>query len=223
MEDLRMKYRPKNISEVWGNEHIKMIWAGLVKRSCYPKSIVLHGPFGTCKTTLARIFANDITANNSRLGNGLFENLYEIDAAKRDIEYMKRFINKVSDYAHEPMVIFVDEVQRLMDRSQDLFLKTIEDSPNLYFIFATTEKEKIDGGILSRSAKFHLRNLSATVLLTELSNISRMENINITNEALKYLIEFSNFNPRECLGNLDIVRGFEEIIDAEKIKECLNG
>lgn len=223
MEDLRMKYRPQSIPEVWGNEHIKAIWTRFAKRSCYPKSIVLYGTFGCGKTSLARILANDLTLNNSYLGNGLYENLYEIDAAKHDIEYIRRLLKKISDYIHEPIVIFIDEVQRLMDRSQDLFLKTIEDSPNLHFIFATTEITKIDGGILSRSTKFHLRNPSASVLLMELSKIAQIENVNIRSEALKYLIEFSNFNPRECLGNLDIVRGYDGVVDIEKIKEYLNG
>jgi len=220
MTDLRIKYRPESISDVWGNDGVKLIWDGFKRKSCFPKATVLHGLHGTAKTTLGRIFAKDITANNTPMGNGLFPNIYEIDAAQYDT-LTWRYIQSFDLYAREPIAIFIDETQRLMERVQDAFLKIIEDSPHLYFIFATTEIERIDDGILSRSTKFSLRNPASFILYAELMKIAQKENIVITEEALKYLIEVSRFNPRECLGNLNTMLGQEGVIDARVIKILL--
>ena len=104
-----MKYRPERIEDVWGNEHVKTIWEGFKRKGNYPHSIVLCGSYGQGKTTLARIFANDITGNNRPLSNGLFGNIYELDATKSSCDEIRRLLSRLTDYVREPVVVFIDE------------------------------------------------------------------------------------------------------------------
>lgn len=222
MTDFRIKYRPQVLGDVWGCDNIKSIWGGFNKRQDHPKSILLYGPPGCGKTTLARIFANDIVKHNTPLGNSMWSNFHEIDATKYDCVGLKKLIFALEDYAREPIVIFIDEPQVIMNKSQHMFLKTIEDSAMLYFIFATTEFEQIDDGLRSRCTKFRVINPKHEIIEAKLAHIASLERIAITGEALKTLIiDYSNCNPRECLGNLQVVASHEGVIDVARLKETL--
>lgn len=223
MEDFRTKYRPDTLDKVCGNERIKRIWCGFVKRNCYPRSVLLYGGVGTGKTSLARIFSQDIIRHNTALGNCMYENIVEIDATRYDCESLKRIIYTRENYAREPMVIFIDEPQVIMNKTQHLFLKLIEDNQCLHFIFATTEIQQIDDGIKSRSCKFCVMNPSLIELKKWLGAIAVKEQVKMNEDALECLIaEYSNYNPRECLGNLQIVGGHDGIVDVKYARETLS-
>jgi len=219
MEDLRLKYRPQEMNEVWGNKHLKMLWNGFLKGNGIPKSIILYGNYGTGKTTVARIFARDIFESvvdwEHWSGN---KNFIEIGSAKCGYETIKHTIYSVSNTSCT-FTIFLDEAQRVADRSQDIFLKAIEDVPNLYFIFATTDIDKIDRGIISRSTSIRLVNPESLELFEKLKIIADKENIRVTDEALNYLIEFSKFNPRRCLGNLNTFKVLEREVSYQEAQD----
>lgn len=221
MQDFRIKYRARTVEEFLGNEHIKALYKGFQRKGSYPKSIVLHGTYGTGKTTLGRIIAKDITMNNTKLGNGLFGNIYEIDGTQCSIESIRRQFSLLIDYVREPSVIFVDEAQRMIERTQDIFLKVIEESDKLYFIFATTDIEKIDRGILSRSTKLFLEPPSIPIATDRLKTIAHETGMRILDEALSYLVESLDANPRECLGALYQLYFHEGVITASVAKDIL--
>lgn len=218
MEDLRLKYRPETLSEVWGNEHIKMIWNGYLKKGYFPKSIILYSDYGMGKTTLARIFARDIVQVRSGV------DFIEYNSPQCDFSVIHKMINGMSKFERLimwPQVFIFDEVHNIPDKAQEAFLKPIEDNPFLNFIFATTNLERIDKGLRLRSDKLRLKAPSTEVLIKELSRISELENIRIEKNALECLIALSDCCPRECLGNLQILSLGDRTIDLQIVKELL--
>lgn len=217
--DFRMKYRPKTLDEVWGNEHIKIIWNSYVKKGRFPPAIILFSGFGMGKTTLARILAaNIIKYDSDKL---CFEPFIEFDSAICDFTCVHKMIRYRCSFNVRPRVFFFDEAQRMPEKAQDGFLKIIEDFEHITFIFVTTDKNKIDGGIWSRSDRFFLRTPSPDILIKELMRISELEKIKIDESALEFLIEQSGYIPRECLGNLQVLSHYDGIVDLRTAKELL--
>jgi len=218
MQDWRMKYRPNTLDEVWGNEHIKMVWKGYLGKGYFPRSIILSSNFGMGKTTLARIFANDIIGATSE---SQFDYI-ETDPSKMDIAAYQKRLYDLSCFAGMPMrVIFIDEAQRMLDKAQDGFLKIIEDVYFVTLIFATTDLHKIDRGLLSRSDKFYLKLPPKDILMRELERIALIEGMKIEKDAIDFLIEYSKHNPRECLGSLQLVSCHDGVIDSKIVKKFL--
>jgi len=219
MEDFRTKYRPQTIDEVWGNDHIKMIWNGYLTKGYFPRSIILSSNFGMGKTSLARIFAKDIIEH---AGEPIFcEEFFEFNSPICDFKRIHEQIRKYEQFIMKPCVLFFDEAHRMPDKAQDGFLTVIENVRSLTFIFATTDMNRIDEGLRSRSDKYQLHPPSREILLAELGKISELEKIRIDKNTLVFLIECSNFSPRECLGNLQILSHYNGIVDINVIKKML--
>jgi DNA polymerase-3 subunit gamma/tau len=219
MEDLRIKYRPKTLEEVWGNDHVKMTWDGYLRKGYFPRSIILSSNFGMGKTTLAQIFAKDIIKCDSE---PIFcEDFMKFNSPKCDFATVNKMIQNFTYYIMKPRVLFFDEAHRMPDKAQDGFLTVIDDIDFLTFIFATTDLDKIDGGLQQRSDIFKLKPPSKEILMKELGKISVLENIRIVNDALDFLIEFSGFCPRACLGNLQTLSHNEGVINLEIARQLL--
>ena len=220
MEDFRIKYRPRELSELWGNDDVKNRWERFRAAKTFPKAIVLYGNHGTGKTTLARIFAQDIL---SVLDNkvALCDGFHELDSTQYDSDSMRRVLNSVTSYRHGTVVFFFDEFQRMPLTAQEILLKPIEDTDEIFFIFAATDLGRLDTGILSRSTKFVLNNPPKLVLLEKLAEIAQWENIGISKEALEELLDSSKYSPRECLGNLQSLIGFGRVENPAIIQQIL--
>ena len=92
MNDYRIKYRPQRIEDVCGNDYVKQLWKGYKNKDAFPRSIVLCGNYGTGKTTLARIFTQDIL-NYSKKSDDFFNKFIEIlQALKIELHYSKEEI-----------------------------------------------------------------------------------------------------------------------------------
>ncbi|HAZ10799.1 MAG TPA: hypothetical protein DCY56_06820 [Candidatus Omnitrophica bacterium] len=222
LRDFREKYRPKTLDEVWGNEHIKIIWNGYRKKGFFPHSIILSSNFGLGKTTLARIFAKDIIECEGELSQCI--EYMEFNSPECDYATINKMLGKFRGFSCSvlmPRVLFFDEAHRMPDKAQDGFLKPIEDINFLTFIFATSDLNRIDGGLLSRSDKYFLKPPPNDVLISKLSRISELERIKIEKNVFEFLIERSNFCPRDCLGNLEILSNYEGVIDLQIAKEFL--
>ncbi len=133
MQPLANKIRPQNLTEFIGQKHL--VGAGKPLRLAIEQkhifSFVLWGTPGTGKTTLARIYANEIEAD--------FYELSAVSAGKDDI---RKIINKPSE-DERPRILFLDEIHRFNKAQQDFLLPFVE-SGELYLIGATTENPSFE-------------------------------------------------------------------------------
>jgi putative ATPase len=151
------RVRPTNLDDFVGQEHI--VGPGtLLRRSLeagrLSQSIILWGPPGCGKTTLARLIAANVKIR-----------FVPFSAVTSGIAEVKRVIadaKKLRSIEDRPLLLFVDEIHRFNKAQQDAFLPHIEDG-TIVFIGATTENPSFEviGPLLSRSRVFVLEALDA--------------------------------------------------------------
>lgn len=204
-KSLYRKYRPKSFDDVVGQKNIVSILQNAIKLNKISHSYLFYGPRGTGKTSLAKIFANEVNENKEYLSDSV--DIIEIDAASnngvdeiRDIKEAIKFTPNDSKYK----VYIIDEVHMLSISAFNALLKTLEEPPShIIFILATTEMHKIPSTILSRCQKFEFKNLKTEEIFDRLKYISNKENINIEEEALYKICNLSNGGLRDAIGILE--------------------
>jgi putative ATPase len=197
---LAERMRPSTLDEVIGQSHLLADGEILkqIVRGGEPVSLILWGPPGSGKTTLARIIASGVQAE--------FTELSAVTSGKKDVE-------KVIEHARQNWnlqlrtILFVDEIHRFNKAQQDAFLPHVE-SGLITLIGATTENPSFEviSPLLSRSRVLVLEPLSkdeiikiAKRALKELKQTKR-----VTPKALDYLGELSGGDARVALGNLEL-------------------
>ena len=114
--NLALDFRPKNIDEICGQKHIiakdKALYA-LIKSGKIPH-IMLFGPAGSGKTTLAKVIANELDTS-----------FYELDGSSLKVEDIRKILNLHKNSLIKP-IIFIDEVHRLSKTQQEILLIPME-------------------------------------------------------------------------------------------------
>jgi len=141
--NLAERMRPKTLDEVIGNEHIKKPLRKQLETGTVSQTIMITGQFGSGKTTIAKILANELSAE-----------VYEIDCGSDGgVDRMREVVdsaNRSSLFSQNKMFI-LDEVHGLSKQAQSALLKTLEEAKdNTYFVLLTTELKKILPTIRSR-------------------------------------------------------------------------
>jgi putative ATPase len=197
---LAEEVRPASLDEVIGQTHLLSdgeILRQIVKKK-EPVNLILWGPPGTGKTTLARIIAREVNAD--------FIELSAVTAGKKDVlavvEHAKQNWN-----LNIRTILFVDEIHRFNKAQQDAFLPHVE-SGLITLIGATTENPSFEiiTPLLSRSRVLILQPLSKaetiTVLKRALKKLNKTKTV--TPDSLDYLAELSGGDARVALGNLEL-------------------
>ncbi len=236
---LYRKYRPKNFSDLVGQNEIVNIIKNEILNNKLSHAYLFSGPRGTGKTSTAKIIARMI--NCDKLGDDgipcgkcesclhFSENsdIIEIDAASNngvdEIRELRDKVNLVPTYGKYKVYI-IDEVHMLTTQAFNALLKTLEEPPShVIFILATTEFFKIPETIVSRCQKFQFSKFSLDDIVNRLQYISQQENINVSNEVLSEIARLSDGGLRDAINMLDQLSSFSDSgVDLEDVYR-LNG
>lgn len=217
---LYRKYRPQQLEEVVGQEHIKKALTNAITTNKISHAYLFTGPRGTGKTSTARIFAKSLNCvegptihpcgkcgNCIDITNSTPMDVIEIDAASnRSVEDAQHILERVM-YApvnSRYKIYIIDEVHMLSTTAFNALLKTLEEPPkNVIFILATTEVHKVLDTIKSRCQRYDFRRITTDDIVNHLRMISTKEEINITDDALISIAKNSAGGMRDSIALLE--------------------
>jgi putative ATPase len=198
---LAERQRPEDLADIVGQEHL--VGAGKIIREIIenkqPTSLILWGPPGSGKTTLARIIANQTGAE--------FVELSAVTSGKADVV---KVIERAGQNRRLGMqtILFVDEIHRFNKAQQDAFLPHVEDG-TITLIGATTENPSFEviNPLLSRSRVLVLEPLSKDEIAAIIKKAAKAEKLTLKKlpaESIDLLAELSGGDARVALGNLEL-------------------
>ena len=218
---LYRKYRPQTFNDIVGQNHIVSVLKNAIDKNQISHAYLFYGSRGTGKTSIAKIFANEVNGNEIYQKENV--DIIEIDAASnngvdevRDIKEAIKFLPTEGKYK----VYIIDEVHMLTTAAFNALLKTLEEPPaHVIFILATTEIHKIPATILSRCQRFEFKNLSQEQLIDRLKYISKKESLVIEDAAIEKIATLAKGGLRDAISILDQVSNYSEEITLNHILE----
>jgi DNA polymerase-3 subunit gamma/tau len=200
-----VKYEPKKIDGILGNEEIKIIIEGFLNKKEIPQCYLFHGAYGCGKTLFSNLIAKELNCEN---------NIYELNASNdRGIDAIRRIIenSQFKSLNNKPKAFIIDEAHQLPTLSQEALLTTLQKPPkNTYFFFCTTELNKIIKTIQSRCQKLEVEKVSKRKLYPYLIDISIKENNEITKKVARQIVEISEGHVRDSLSILERILEFKD-------------
>jgi DNA polymerase III subunit gamma/tau len=235
-EPLHHKYRPQTFAELVGQETIALTLTNAIALQKIAPAYLFTGPRGTGKTSSARILAKSLNClykdrptphpcgqcevcRAIALGSAL--DVVEIDAASNTgVDNIREIIER-SRYAPVQCrykVYAIDECHMLSTAAFNALLKTLEEPPpQVVFILATTDPQRVLSTIISRCQRFDYRRIPLEKMVEHLEYIAKQEQISINDEALTLIAQIANGGLRDAESLLDQLSLLPETITVEKV------
>lgn len=223
---LAARMRPKSLEDYVGQSHLLAQGCplGEALRSGTAHSMILWGPPGVGKTTLARLFASQVDASFIAL-SAVLSGVKDIRAAAEDAKLRLRQTGKAT-------LVFVDEVHRFNKSQQDAFLPFVEDG-TMIFIGATTENPsfEVNNALLSRCRVYVLKALTDDDLSALINKVLTSEQglssraLSLSEEGEAMLLRLADGDARRLLNLLELasdLTGQGAELTADKIAEVAN-
>lgn len=222
---LYRKYRPKTFDDVVGQEVIIQTLKNSILNNKINHAYLFSGPRGCGKTSIAKIFARLVNCENPNGTNPCNEcvcctqnneqnlDIIEMDAASNngvdEIREINNKVNLVPSFGKYKVYI-IDEVHMLTIGAFNALLKTLEEPPaHVIFILATTDPHKVPITILSRCQRFDLKKISEDRISNRIKDICDLENITISDDAIKEVAHLGDGSLRDALSVLDQVISYK--------------
>ncbi len=194
IESLAVKYRPKVLEDLVGQDSIVTQIRGMLRRQRFPASILLAGGTGTGKTTTARMIARYMQCKNpdpttyAPCGECIsckYENdhpdVMELNVADaRGIDDMRALIKAAQNMPTmgKCRVFILDEFHQATPQAVQSMLKILEEPPkHTMWIMATTDPEKLPHTVVGRCTRFHVQQIQPAELHKRLTRIARREGV----------------------------------------------
>ena len=216
------KWRPLTFDDVVGQEHITGTLKKAIEKKRIAHAYIFSGTRGVGKTTTARILARALNCEQGPtttpcgtcdsckgiLGGSSFDVL-EIDGASNNsVDDIRELRDNVgySSMGGKYRIFVIDEVHMLTKNAFNALLKTLEEPPpNVIFIFATTEPQKIPATIHSRCQRYDFRRIVPEQILERLERICNEEKVAFEKAALMLIARKADGSMRDALSLLDQV------------------
>lgn len=222
---LARKYRPRNFSEMVGQEHVVQALTNALTQQRLHHAYLFTGTRGVGKTTVSRILAKSLNCTGvdgqggitatpcgvcpacTEIDSGRFPDYIELDAASnRGVDEVQSLLEQA---VYKPVqgrfkVFMIDEVHMLTNTAFNAMLKTLEEPPEyLKFVLATTDPQKVPVTVLSRCLQFNLRPMVPETVFEHLSSVLQREHIPFEAQAVRLLARGARGSMRDALSLTD--------------------
>ncbi len=209
-QPLAHKARPNSLTQFYGQDHVFERFSFL-KSKQFP-SLILWGPPGTGKTTLAGLLASQSE-----------KDLYRFNAVLGGVADLKKLIASALDMKKSlkrESIIFVDEIHRFNKAQQDALLPYVE-AGEFTFIGATTEnpRSSVNRALISRVKIIELKKLTEAALVSILKDANKNFKLEVSDEVLETIADYASGDARAALGTLEIAAatGVTETVEVKRL------
>ncbi len=210
------KYKPSTLNDFIMDPTLLSIFRNLIQLDNL--NVLLIGDSGTGKSTLTKILIKEYF--NFHVSN---DNILYINSLKEQgIQYyrtdFKYFCQTTCTIPNKKKMVIIDDIDVFNEQIQQIFINFIDKYKNIHFILTGNNTQKIVEGLQSRLITFRLQTLTQSHLHSILNKIILQENIEMTPEAIEFLLHLSNHSVRIMVNYLEKFKLLNEPIDLIKIE-----